>query len=182
MGAQGVQVQYGTSTRPKLEGTEEYWDTTDPAVANGIVMWTLGQRGVVIVTEEQAESQEWLNNMVTEGFAVPTTFDPTKAHILAGMTEDQILNMTDAEYEQIMGIVNTSVPTRASLREVPDETNLKKAEAEYEAKLKRIDAKDQRYDRELAKCDTERNAIKQEMETLKTVIKDNVDMNFKLFS
>ena len=30
--------------------------------------------------------------------------------------------------------------------------------------------------------DTERNAIKQEMETLKTVAKENVERTFKLFS
>ena len=34
----------------------------------------------------------------------------------------------------------------------------------------------------LAALDTERNAIKQEMETLKTVAKENVERTFKLFS
>ena len=48
--------------------------------------------------------------------------------------------------------------------------------------MKRIDMKDRRYDAELAKFETERNAVKQEMDTLKTVAKDNVDRTFKLFS
>ena len=48
--------------------------------------------------------------------------------------------------------------------------------------MRQIDMKDRRYDTELAAVDAERNAIKQEMDTLKNVIKDNVEMNFKLFS
>ena len=76
----------------------------------------------------------------------------------------------------------TSVSTNTGLQEVTDEVELKKAEAKYEADMKRIDLKDRKYDTDLAALDTERNAIKQEMETLKTVAKDNVERTFKLFS
>ncbi len=76
----------------------------------------------------------------------------------------------------------TSVSTNTALREVTDETELKKAEAKYEADMKKIDMKDRKYDTDLAALDAERNAIKQEMETLKTVAKENVDRTFKLFS
>ena len=87
-------------------------------------------------------------------------------------------NETDinfADYE-------TSVSTNTGLQEVTDEVNLKKAEAKYEADMKRIDMKDRKYDTDLAAIETERNAIKQEMDTLKTVAKDNVERTFKLFS
>ena len=76
----------------------------------------------------------------------------------------------------------TSVSTNTNVQEVTDEVNLKKAEAKYEADMKRIDLKDRKYDTDLAALDTERNAIKQEMDTLKTVAKDNVERTFKLFS
>ena len=76
----------------------------------------------------------------------------------------------------------TSVATNTSLREVTDESNLRKAEAKYEADMKKIDMKDRKYDSDLAALDAERNAIKQEMETLKTVAKENVERTFKLFS
>ena len=76
----------------------------------------------------------------------------------------------------------TSVSTNTGLQEVTDEVNLRKAEAKYEADMKRIDLKDRKYDTDLAALDTERNAIKQEMDTLKTVAKDNVERTFKLFS
>ena len=76
----------------------------------------------------------------------------------------------------------TSVATNTKLQETQDEVELRKAEAKYEADMKRIDMKDRRYDTELAALDNERNAVKQEMETLKTVAKDNVDRTFRLFS
>ena len=78
--------------------------------------------------------------------------------------------------------VETSVSTNTSLREVADETGLRKAEAKYEADMNRIDRKDRKYDYDLAALGNERNAIKQEMDTLKTVAKDNVERTFKLFS
>ena len=59
---------------------------------------------------------------------------------------------------------------------------LKKAEAAYEANMRKIDMKDRKFDQDLAALDAERNAIKQEMETLKTVAKENVERTFKLFS
>jgi len=76
----------------------------------------------------------------------------------------------------------TSVSTNTGLQEVSDEVELRKAEAKYEADMKKIDNKDKKYDTDLAALDTERNAIKQEMETLKTVAKENVERTFKLFS
>ena len=68
------------------------------------------------------------------------------------------------------------------MQEVTDSSELKKAEAKYEADMKKIDNKDRKYDSDLAALDTERNAIKQEMETLKSVAKENVERTFKLFS
>ena len=79
-------------------------------------------------------------------------------------------------------ITDTSVAVDTNLREVSDEILLKKAEAKYEADMKRIDLKDSKYDSDLAAIDSERNAIKQEIETLKTVAKDNVERTFKLFT
>jgi predicted nucleic acid-binding Zn-ribbon protein len=48
--------------------------------------------------------------------------------------------------------------------------------------MNRINKKDTRYDNELAQFETERTAIKDEIETLQTVIKENVEKTFKLFS
>ena len=86
------------------------------------------------------------------------------------------------ESHEFFADFETSIATDTGLQEVTDEVNLKKAEAKYEADMKKIDAKDRKYDTDLAALDAERNAIKQEMDTLKSVAKDNVERTFKLFS
>lgn len=113
----------------------------------------------VIVSPELAVSSDFVNNLLTNNEAIVLEFSP-----------------------QTQEMIETSVATNTSLREVDDEKNLKKAEAEYEASMRKIDMKDRRYDQELAALDAERNAVKTEMETLKTVVKENVDRTFKLFS
>ena len=75
-----------------------------------------------------------------------------------------------------------NIATDTNLQEVSDETELKKAEAKYEADMRKIDAKDKKFDTDLAAMESERNAIKTEMDTLKSVAKDNVDRTFRLFS
>jgi len=79
-------------------------------------------------------------------------------------------------------LTQVSVSTDTGLQEVTDESALRKAEAKYEADMKKIDNKDKKYDTDLAALETERDAIKQEIETLKTVAKENVERTFKLFS
>ena len=78
--------------------------------------------------------------------------------------------------ENIEAVTNCMTRLRFTLKDV------KKAEAEYEADMKKINRKDKQYDTELAACETERNAIKEECDTLKNVAKENVDRTFKLFS
>ena len=115
-----------------------------------------------------------LTNIINSGWVTIVTKgeDGTFPNPAATTPEGQ-LAFTDAE---------TSVATNTGLQEITDEVALKKAEAKYEADMKAIDLKDRKYDTDLAALDTERNAIKQEMETLKTVARDNVDRTFKLFS
>lgn len=74
------------------------------------------------------------------------------------------------------------VSTSTRLQEVTDEVGLKKAEAQYEADMNKINKKDTRFDTELSQLETERNAIKEEMEALKNVAKENVDRTFKIFT
>ena len=101
-----------------------------------------------------------------------------KTEIGATNVTKDFLQPTDEGYH----IFETSVATNTNLQEVTDTSLLKKAEAKYESDMKKIDLKDRKYDSDLAALDAERNAIKQEMETLKTVAKENVERTFKLFS
>ena len=116
-------------------------------------------KGVQVIPANMINNKTYLSNIINSGYVY--------------LKE---LNNKNNEW------VDSSVATSTDLREVSDEILLKKAEAKYEADMKRIDLKERKYDEDLAEIETERNAIKQEMETLKTVTKENVERTFKLFS
>ena len=112
--------------------------------------------------------------------ATLATIDLSKKDVLRNLVEAGFIvfekPMSDGSYSQV------NIATDTSLQEVSDETELKKAEAKYEADMRKIDAKDKKFDTDLAALEQERNAIKTEIDTLKTVAKDNVDNTFTLFS
>ena len=124
-----------------------------------IIGQAISSDNYVKVPGDMITSSVFLTNVVNEGFAYLKKFDKNQE-----------------EWK------DTSVATTTELKEVSDEIDLKKAEARYESDMRLINNKDRRYDTQLAACETERNAIKQEMETLKTVAKDNEERTFKLFS
>lgn len=63
-----------------------------------------------------------------------------------------------------------------------DKSALAKAEAKYEHETKAIDQKDKKFDMDLSKLETERTALKTEMESVKKVVSDNIERTFGIFS
>ena len=63
-----------------------------------------------------------------------------------------------------------------------DKTAYAKAEAEYEHRMKEIDSKDKKFDLDLSKLETERNALKTEYDSVKKVVQDNIERTFGIFS
>ena len=103
---------------------------------------------------------EWLNNMVSSGRVLIDVYN-------------------GKEWEQ------TSVATSTNenyLKEVQDDTDLKKAEAEYEHELDAINTKDTRYDQDLSKLETERTSITTEIESIGKVRDDIIERTFGIFS
>ncbi len=113
----------------------------------------------LVMKDEMLQNDLWLHNMINEGYIQIQVFD-------------------DFEHK----FINTSVGVDSRLEEVPDEQEIKKAEAEYEAKMREINKKESRVDEELSKLEAERSAIDTQQEDLKKIIRDNVDLSFKLFS
>ena len=148
------------------EITEEAFDFNDPTIKELVAQYEIKKAGFIVedtnFIDGYENSSEWLTNMILTGTA--------------------ILSRLETDRNGNSSYVDTSVATETALREVQDENNLKKAEAKYEAAMKQIDKKDRRYDTELARFEAERNATKTEIETLKTVAKENTDRTFKLFS
>lgn len=127
------------------------------------------------ITQTSGNFEDLITNIINSG---QVTIVSNKTEIGTTAVTGEFLQPTDEGYH----IFETSVATNTNLQEVTDTSLLKKAEAKYEADMKKIDLKDRKYDSDLAALDAERNAIKQEMETLKTVAKENVERTFKLFS
>jgi hypothetical protein len=115
-----------------------------------------------------SEVEKVITNLINSGLVT----------LVSAKTDGTFANEEDDDFD----LYETSVSTNTGLQEVSDESELKKAEAKYEADMKKIDRKDSKYDSDLAALETERTAIKDEMDTLKTVAKDNVERTFKIFS
>jgi hypothetical protein len=107
-----------------------------------------------------ASGDEWFNTMVNSGLA--------SLYVLRG---------EDWESTTIATSVGSNY-----LQEVNDDDKAKKAEVEYEHELKIINRKDTKFDLQLKKLETEENACKTELESLKKVRDDNVERTFNLFS
>lgn len=121
----------------------------------------------VLGTSDPANDSDWLQNMIECGKITVDTYS------VNNKTGEVTLSPTTIAADSYMN--NT---TTTSI----DKTALAKAEAEYEHDLKQIDQKDKKYDLELSKLDTERNALNTELESVKKVISDNIERTFGIFS
>ncbi len=112
-------------------------------------------------TEDGNVGNDWFNNMVDAGRILLNVYNKTKKE----WTETSVATSTKENY----------------LQETSDDTDVKKAEAEYQHELAKINKKDTEFDKELSKLETERSALKTEMEAVKTVRNDNEERTFGIF-
>ena len=122
---------------------------------------------------------EALNNLLQNGFIVLVKLPKALggSYTAGSKTIEDLLESDDYK-----DLYETNIATDTNLQEVSDDIELKKAEAKYEADMRKINQKDKKFDTDLAALEAERNAIKTEMDTLKSVAKENVDRTYKLFS
>lgn len=126
-------------------------------------------------------TNEQVTNFINEGYIVLVKVVDKDNKRVENFTDGDLLeNIQKADATS--GSYEVNVATDTGLQEVTDEVDLKKAEAKYESDMRKINNKDAKFDTDLAALESERNAIKTEMETLKSVAKDNVDRTYKLFS
>ncbi len=69
----------------------------------------------------------------------------------------------------------------ASLQTESDESDVAKAEAEYETAMATIKSQDNKYDLQLKQIETQHSAVQTEIESVRKVIDKNIDRTFKLF-
>ena len=135
------------------------WDLNNSDIVEALDFYETIKNGYIVVSDEKASSNKWITNIINSGTGLMCIYN----------------NISNTSEE-------TNIATNTNLQEIQDKTALLKAEAKYEADMRKIDSKDKKFDTDIAALEAERNAIKTEMDTLKTVTKDNVDRTFKLFS
>ena len=116
---------------------------------------------------DAANNSEWLKNMIQSG---NITIDKATTNTKNGKVT---FSSTGVPSDDRLDYTTTSTI---------DKSALAKAEAEYEHKTKAIDQKDKKYDLDLSKLDTQRQALKTEYESVKKVIDENIDRTFGIFS
>ena len=91
---------------------------------------------------------------------------------------------TQAAYKVIGGNYWSATSTSGNnkLMQESDTTELAKAEAEYNAASAKINKKEKLLDNDLKALDTEHNALKTEFDSVKSLIGENVEKTFNLFS
>jgi len=75
-----------------------------------------------------------------------------------------------------------SVSSNVSLAIESDNSDFAKAEAEYNAATAKINKKEKQLDNEMKALDTEHQALKTEQDSVKSLIGENVEKSFNLFS
>ena len=116
---------------------------------------------------DAASNSDWLQSMIQSGQITLYTTEYDKN------TAGYKMNAASPNSESVVAFTETSAI---------DKTAVAKAEAKYEHEMKQIDKKDQKYDLDLAKLDTERQALTKEYESITTVIDENIDRTFGIFS
>ena len=94
----------------------------------------------------------------------------------------QLANLYIQKYDQAKGWEDYSYTSSSIFTTEDDDSQVAKAESEYEYAMAQIQEKDKRFDLELDNINTEHEAVKTEMDSVKGVIKDNVDKTFTIFS
>ena len=116
---------------------------------------------------DAASNSEWLQNMILSGQFIIQTITDDK-------NEPNKLKFDTVSPNSSISL--SYMPTSSI-----DSTAEKKAEAEYEHKMKQINQKDKKFDLDLSKLETERSAIKTELDNIKKVIDDNIKKTFGIF-
>lgn len=119
---------------------------------------------VTVISPDQAQDPEWLENQIKSGGIYLREFNETGGK--DGKGSFDAVSWTSGD---------------DSMNEAEDKTETAKAEAEYDTTMADIQSKDKRFDLQLKQIDTEHQAISTEIDTVKKVIDKNIERSFKIF-
>ena len=171
-------TQYEYALYQNLGGAKEIYEATtgdetgfDQDTYNYYVRWAQMielEGGINYCTNDldlEKDAQLLNDNLMSGYIQIDVVYDKRGG----GITDKPTSASTDSN----VSFVNTS-----SI----DSRILKKAEAAYQKKLSDVEKIDKKYDMDLNRLETERNALTTEYDSVKKVISDNVERTFGIFS
>lgn len=123
-----------------------------------------GKGNYLILDDVLGSSSTWLQFALQNGLA-------TLTKIQTDNDLAESCSWKDLEYTSAIDIV-----------ECDDDTQIQRAEVEYEQETKRIQAEDKKIDLDIKKLDTEHSSLKSEYDSIKNVLGKNVERSFNAFS
>ena len=78
--------------------------------------------------------------------------------------------------------ISTSIDQDTNIQEVEDEREIARVEQQYKMDMADAERKDNIFDMQLRKLDTEHNALQTEYDSVKSIIDKNVEKTFNTFS
>lgn len=123
-----------------------------------------GSGNYLLLDDVLGGSSTWLQFALENGLA-------TLTRIQTDTSKEGKLYWNDIEYTSATDIIESD-----------DDTQVQKAEVEYQQETKRIQAEDKKLDLDIKKLDTEHSSLKTEYDSIKNVLSKNVERSFNAFS
>lgn len=123
--------------------------------------------GFVAISNASANDREWIKKKIESGEAIINSMQ-------------SVTNDVDGVKVNIFAQTNAAVDTNIS--QTSDDLRISRAEADYENRMDNIDQKDKQLDLRLSRIENERNALKTEYDTVKDLIKKNIERSYKTFN
>jgi len=146
---------------------------------------TLAGLKPTVTTSETANVDYYTNlfNRMADGYATVGNADEDNTLNSADWIQDQIEKNnlilekvgTDGTWSK------TSWKSDTNIQEKSDDTDMARAEANYNTSTAEIQIKDKKFDLELTNIETEHTAVQTEVDSVKKVIDKNIDRSFKMF-
>lgn len=144
--------------------TAVYYQLTGFTDSNGKVY---NGHGFISVSNYSANDTEWIEHKIEKGEAILNVMEATEASV--GSSKVNIF-------------AETNIATDTNLSVATDDLTVIKAQAAYENRMDNINQKDKQLDLQLSKIENERNALKTEYDTVKDLIKKNIERSYKTFN
>lgn len=153
----------------KADGHDSYWTS----VYYQLTGYTDSEGGVhsghgfVPVSNSVANDREWIKNELDNG------------NIMLNIMETA---QNNANGVKVNIFTETNVSIDTNLSTATDELRVSRVAHDYENKLRAIDQKEKQLDTQLSRIENERNALKTEYDTVKDLVKKNIERNYKTFN